>query len=83
MNGIKQQLKGKVVSDAMDKTIVVECTRYIKHPRYKKYIRRSKKYHAHDEANRYQKGEKVIIEATRPFSKTKRWKVVDIPQKEK
>ena len=76
MSIVKQKLKGKVVSDAMDKTIVVKCMRYIKHPLYKKYLKRSKKYHVHDEENQYKKGEDVIIEAAAPISKTKRWRVV-------
>lgn len=76
MNHIKHTIKGKVISDAMNKTIVVECTRLIKHPKYKKYLKRFKRYHAHDEENQCKKGDRVMIEATHPISKTKRWRVV-------
>lgn len=69
----KQNLKGKVVSDSMDKTVVVESTRFVRHPKYRKYYRKTKKYHAHDEANQYKKGDRVIIESSRPVSKTKSW----------
>ncbi|MBU2109650.1 30S ribosomal protein S17 [Patescibacteria group bacterium] len=67
----KKKLKGIVVSDAMNKTVVVIVNRYKKHPKYKKYIRISKKYKAHDENNQYKKGDKVVIEECRPKSKDK------------
>ena len=74
----KRVLEGVVVSDKMDKTIVVKVERRIQHPIYKKFIRRSKKYHAHDEANVFKGkiGEIVRIEETRPSSKLKRWALV-------
>ena len=64
---------GKVVSDKMDKSIVVLVERRIKHPIYGKYIRRSSKLHAHDEANDCNIGDKVTIRESRPMSKTKSW----------
>ena len=73
----KRVLTGTVVSDKGDKTVVVRVERKVKHPLYGKIIRRSKKYHAHDEANEYKQGETVRIEETAPISKLKTWKVVD------
>ena len=70
-----QKLVGKVVSDSMDKTIVVSVERLVKHRLYKKYIRRSKKYYAHDEDNSYKNGDLVEIISSKPLSKTKRWRV--------
>jgi small subunit ribosomal protein S17 len=72
----KRILQGVVVSDAMDKTVVVRVERRVMHPVYKKFIRRSKKYAAHDEANTYKVGDTVRIEECRPISKSKRWTVV-------
>ena len=73
----KRILVGTVVSDKTDKTVTVLVERKVKHPLYGKIIRRSKKYHAHDEANEYKPGDTVRIEETRPISKTKTWKVLD------
>jgi small subunit ribosomal protein S17 len=73
----KRVLTGLVVSDKGDKTIVVNVERKVKHPLYGKIIRRSKKYHAHDEANEYKAGETVRIEETAPISRLKTWKVID------
>ena len=73
----KRILIGTVVSDKTDKTVVVKVERKVKHPLYGKIIRRSKKYHAHDEANEYTVGDTVRIEETRPLSKTKTWRVLD------
>jgi len=69
-------LKGVVVSDKMDKTIVVSVSRFIKHPLYGKFYKVSKKYKAHDESNAYKIGDKVGIVETKPISKDKRFKVV-------
>ena len=69
-------LKGVVVSDKMDKTAVVSVTRFVMHPKYKKYIKRSKKYKAHDPENTAKVGDKVMIEETRPLSKDKHFKIV-------
>lgn len=73
----KRILIGTVVSDKTDKTVTVLVERRVKHPLYGKIIRRSKKYHAHDEDNAYRMGERVRIEETKPISKTKSWKVLD------
>jgi small subunit ribosomal protein S17 len=72
----KRILQGVVVSDAMDKTIVVRVERRVMHPVYKKFIRRSKKYSAHDETNSYKVGDVVRIEECRPISKNKCWTVI-------
>jgi small subunit ribosomal protein S17 len=72
----KRVLQGVVVSDKMDKTVVVKVERRVMHPVYKKFIRRSKKYSAHDEGNVHKVGDTVRIEECRPISKSKRWTVV-------
>ena len=79
----KRILIGTVVSDKTDKTVTVKVERKVKHPLYGKIIRRSKKYHAHDEANEYKAGDTVRIEETRPISKTKTWRVLDRVQASK
>ena len=71
----KRVLQGVVVSDKNDKTIVVEVERRFTHPLFKKTVRRSKKYHAHDETNVHKIGDKVWIEESAPISKNKRWVV--------
>ena len=73
----KRILQGTVVSDKGEKTIVVKVERRFTHPVMKKTVRRSKNYHAHDEANVAKVGQTVFIEECRPFSKTKTWKVLD------
>lgn len=73
----KRILIGTVVSDKTDKTVVVKVERKVKHALYGKIIRRSKKYHAHDEDNSYKAGETVRIEETRPMSKLKSWRVIE------
>jgi small subunit ribosomal protein S17 len=73
----KRVLQGTVVSDKNDKTIVVRVERRFTHPVLKKTIRRSKKYHAHDEGNKHKVGEVVSIEESKPISKNKRWVVVE------
>jgi len=72
----KRILQGVVVSDACDKTVIVRVERRVMHPVYKKYIMRSKKYAAHDEANVFKAGDTVRIEESRPISKRKRWVVL-------
>jgi small subunit ribosomal protein S17 len=72
----KRILQGTVVSDKNDKTIVVEVERRYTHPLLKKTVRRSKKYHAHDEANTFKTGDLVNIEESAPVSKNKRWVVL-------
>jgi small subunit ribosomal protein S17 len=69
---------GEVVSRAMDKSITVVTERKVKHPVYGKFMRRSTKIHAHDEANECQPGDKVVVEQCRPISKTKTWRLVKI-----
>ena len=72
----KRILSGTVVSSKIDKTIVVSVTRRVKHKLYKKIISRSKKYHAHDEKNKFKVGDIVSIEESKPISKLKSWKVL-------
>ena len=73
----KRILKGKVVSSKGNKTIVVEVKRRFQHPFYGKVISRSKKYHAHDEKNKYKEGDSISIIECNPISKKKKWKVLD------
>ncbi|MDQ5882928.1 MAG: small subunit ribosomal protein [Patescibacteria group bacterium] len=72
----KRRLKGVVVSDKMTKTAVVKVERLKLHPKYRKYYRVSKKFKAENPENKYRMGDKVIIEATRPLSKDKKWKII-------
>jgi small subunit ribosomal protein S17 len=72
----KRILTGTVVSDKMDKTVVVRVERRVMHPIYKKFIRRSKKYSAHDANNTHKVGDTVRIQECRPLSKTKKWEVI-------
>ena len=72
----KTQLKGKVVSNKMSKTVVVSVERIKEHPKYKRRYKVHKKYKAHVEEGEFNIGDKVIIEATRPISKDKNWKVI-------
>lgn len=72
---LKRTLVGRVVSNKMDKTVTVLVENRVKHPLYGKYVVRSKKYHAHDEANQYNEGDKVEITESRPLSRTKSWVV--------
>jgi small subunit ribosomal protein S17 len=69
---------GVVVSDKMDKTVTVNVERQFAHPLYGKGMRRTKRYHAHDEMNEYRVGDTVRITETRPLSKTKRWRVLEL-----
>ncbi len=73
----KRILRGVVVSDKSDKTITVLVSRKVMHPVYKKYIKRSKKYSAHDESNKFKVGESVTIQENKPISRTKKWIVVN------
>ncbi|MBO5652590.1 MAG: 30S ribosomal protein S17 [Clostridia bacterium] len=74
---------GKVVSNKMDKTIVVAIEDHVRHPKYNKIIKRTVKIHAHDEQNVCSIGDKVSVMETRPLSKTKRWRLVEIVEKVK
>lgn len=76
-----QTLTGRVVSDKMDKTVTVLVERRVTHPLYAKVVKRSKKYHAHDEQNEYKEGDLVEIKSTRPVSKTKAWIVSRLIEK--
>ncbi len=79
--GSRKVVTGTIVSDKMDKTVTVLVTRRLRHPLYRKYVSRSKKYHAHDEANACGVGDVVKLMETRPLSRTKRWRVVEIVKK--
>ncbi|MDD5168862.1 MAG: 30S ribosomal protein S17 [Syntrophales bacterium] len=81
--GNRRMIKGVVVSNAMDKTIVVRAERLVKHPVFQKYIRRYIKYKAHDEQNQCSIGDKVLIVESRPLSKDKRWRMREILEKTK
>lgn len=76
-----RMLTGRVVSDKMDKTVTVLIERRVTHPLIGKVITRSKKYHAHDEKNEFHEGDLVMIEETRPISKTKAWRVTKLIEK--
>ncbi|MGM0568913.1 MAG: 30S ribosomal protein S17 [Elusimicrobiota bacterium] len=77
----KRKLAGKVVSDKMDKTRVVEVERKFRHRVYGKVLRKSKKYYAHDEKNISSSGDEVLIEEIRPISKLKRWRVISLKER--
>lgn len=74
-------VSGRVVSNKMDKSITVLVERKVRHPIYGKYVKRSTKMHAHDEANACNEGDLVIIQQSRPLSKTKQWNLVEIVEK--
>lgn len=78
---VEHSATGKVVSNKMDKTVTVRLERFLKHPLYGKYIRRSSKVHAHDESNDCNEGDTVRIVPDRPLSRTKSWKVVEIVER--
>ncbi len=77
----KKELIGLIVSDKMDKSVVVRVQRFVQHKVYKKYIKRYKKYHTHDEQNECRIGDEVKIIETRPLSKLKRFRVTEIVKK--
>ena len=76
-SSLSRVLQGKVVSNKMDKTVVVEVERRVLHPKYKKFVRSRAKYHAHDENNECSVNDEVLIQESRPLSKTKRWVVIE------
>jgi small subunit ribosomal protein S17 len=80
---VRKEKQGVVVSNKMDKTIVVKVERRLKHPLYGKFITLSKKFHAHDERNECNIGDTVLISETRPLSKTKRWRLKQIIERAK
>ncbi len=77
---IMRKLKGTIVSDKMDKTRVIAVTRLVKHSRYQKYYKITKRFKAHDEHNTYHTGDVVIISEVRPLSKDKRWRIMELVQ---
>ncbi len=79
--GYGRVLRGTVISDKMDKSITVEVTRTVRHPRYNKFIKRRARYHAHDEQNQCGAGDTVEIVESRPLSKTKRWRLRSVVEK--
>jgi len=81
--GNKRLITGVVVSDKMEKTVIVRTERLVKHQVFKKYIRRHVKYKAHDERNECKAGDKVLIVESRPISRDKRWRVREILEKAK
>ncbi len=78
---LRREMIGTVISDKMDKTVVVSVETSVKHPVYGKFVKRTYKLKAHDEKNECQMGDKVRVMETRPLSKDKRWRVVEIVQK--
>lgn len=76
--GIRKTVVGEVVSDKMDKTVVVRTVSRVPHPRFGKIVKQTAKFHAHDEKNEAKLGDKVRIMETRPLSKLKRWRVVEV-----
>ncbi|MBM3356745.1 MAG: 30S ribosomal protein S17 [Betaproteobacteria bacterium] len=79
----RRQLTGRVVSDKMNKTVTVLVERHVKHPLYGKVMKRSNKYHVHDEGNECKQGDLVLIEECRPIAKTKAWRVIQLVEKAK
>ena len=80
-NSVERILTGKVVSNSRDKTIAVLVERKVRHPIYKKYIKRSTKVHAHDEKNECGLGDLVRVSESKPFSKTKNWALLEVVEK--
>lgn len=81
--GRRQVLSGTVVSDKMDKTITVEVERTVMHPLYKRFVKKTKRYAAHDETNEANAGDRVVIVSSRPLSKRKRWRLREIVERAK
>jgi small subunit ribosomal protein S17 len=78
----RRKMTGVVVKDKMDKTVVIEVEKFLKHPKYHKYLKTKKRYKAHDEKNECRVGDRVMIMESRPLSKEKRWVVKEIVEKE-
>jgi small subunit ribosomal protein S17 len=81
--GMRRTLQGKVVSDKMDKTVVVQVERIVKHPLYHKFIKRRKRVYAHDEENSAHTGDTVVVAESRPLSRLKRWRLRRIVERAK
>ena len=79
--GKRRVIQGVVTSDKMDKTRTVQVVRQIRHPLYKKFVKRTKKYMAHDEANDSHTGDTVLLMETRPLSRRKRWRLVEVVER--
>ncbi|MEI6789799.1 MAG: 30S ribosomal protein S17 [Myxococcaceae bacterium] len=80
MDRQKRVMQGVVTSNKMEKTITVKVTRTVRHPKYHKFLKRHDQYHAHDEQNRCKEGDLVVIEESKPFSKTKSWRLKNVIQ---
>lgn len=80
---VRKQRTGKVVSVKMDKSIIVSVERKVKHAKYGKFVKKTSRFMAHDEKNEVKEGDKVLIMETRPLSKLKRWRLVEILEKAK
>ena len=80
-NKAVKQRQGVVIKNRMDKTVVVEVTRRVRHPKYQKFLKKRVRYQAHDAKNECSVGDKVVVEETRPLSKMKRWRVIEITQR--
>lgn len=78
----RKKMTGVVIKDKMDKTVVIEVEKFLKHPKYHKYLKTKKRYKAHDENSECNIGDKVLIVESRPLSKEKRWVVKEIIKKE-
>jgi small subunit ribosomal protein S17 len=78
----RRKIVGVVVKDKMDKSVVIEVEKFLKHPKYHKYLKTKKRYKAHDETNVCKVGDKVLLVETRPLSKDKRWLVKEVIKKE-
>ena len=79
---VRRELTGKVISNKMDKTVVVEVERRVLHPKYRKFVRTCSKYHAHDADNACEINDEVVIRESRPLSRLKRWVVVECRSKQ-
>jgi len=80
---LRKERVGVITSDKMDKTVVVSVERKVKHPKYGKFVKFTKKFHAHDETNDCHQGDVVRIMETRPLSKTKNWRIVEVIERAK
>lgn len=80
---LRKERVGVITSDKMDRTVVVSVERKVKHPKYGKFVKFTKKFHAHDETNDCHAGDVVRIMETRPLSKTKKWRVVEVIERAK
>jgi small subunit ribosomal protein S17 len=78
----KRKIVGVVIKDKMDKSVVIEVEKFLKHPRYHKYLRTKRRYKAHDELNACKVGDRVVLVETRPLSKDKRWLVLEIVKRD-